>query len=526
MKPSDNGASHVPESIAHPTARHAGPTARHHVPAEMPEVVELQHPESLKPLNILFIMPKGKKEEESGQKPLFTMAIGVLVSITPEQHRVELVDELFGDAINYDGDYDLVGITTRTCNANRAYEIADAFRQRGTTVVLGGVHASFNYQEAIAHCDSVVCGEAENLWTTVLQDVAFGTLKPHYDSRDFPPVKQAPKLNYQRIYESGKREKVDSRKSIPIYMTRGCPYNCSFCVTPNFTGKLYRIQSADTIREQVEAAKHAFFKETRFGNRPWLMFTDENFGVNKKKMWEILEVLKEMNVRFSTFISVNFLEDPQTVRLLVEAGCAMALVGFESINQETLKRYSKNQNNAQNYERIIKSCRTAGLNIQGNFLVNPATDSYDDMDATEQFVRNNHLMMPLYTIMTPYPGTRMYWEYKEQGLVVDEDWDKYTAHNLVVKCTGYDPLEYQLQYLRHFLGMYSWDTILNRVLHNRMKLINLVTSLILRKNLQDQIKSIKEGKNTPLMQQESARTEAKEGDVSVEQGQTIHSKVH
>jgi bacteriochlorophyllide d C-8(2)-methyltransferase len=84
-------------------------------------------PETIRPLKILFVTPKGKQEEDSGQKPLFTMAIGVLVSITPRQHYTEIADDLFGDPINYDGAYDLVGITTRTLNATRAYDIADEF---------------------------------------------------------------------------------------------------------------------------------------------------------------------------------------------------------------------------------------------------------------------------------------------------------------------------------------------------------------------------------------------------------------
>ncbi|MCG8347637.1 MAG: radical SAM protein [Chloroflexales bacterium] len=458
-------------------------------------------PRTIRPLKILFITPKGKKEEDSSQKALFSMAAGILVSITPPQHQIELVDELFDDPINFDGNYDLVGITTRTMNVYRAYDIADEFRRRGTKVVLGGVHVSFNYEEAIRHCDTVVVGEAENLWALLLQDLADGTLKPYYDANDFPPVTEVPVIDYERIFNASRREKVDARKSIPIYMTRGCPYTCSFCVTPNFTGRLYRIQSAETIRQQIVDAKRVWFQETKYGKTPWFMFTDENLGVNKQRLWEILEILAECDIKFSSFISLKFLDDAKTVKLLVKAGCVMGLVGFESINQETLKLYNKGRINlASDYARIIKGCRQAGLNIQGNFLTNPAVDTFDDMEATEKFVRANHIMMPIYSIITPYPGTQLYKDYKEQGLIVDEDWDKYTAHNLVVKCDQYDPMEYQMRYMNHFLNMYSWDTIVKRVFFNQNKLINLVTSLIFRRNLQDQIASIKSGKRQPLPQ--------------------------
>ncbi len=466
-----------------------------------PARAALRPPASVRPLRILLVTPRGKKEEDSSQKALFSMAVGVLVSITPPQHQLELADELFGDPIDYAGGYDLVGITTRTMNVTRAYEIADAFRSRGTPVVLGGVHVSFNYDEARPHADAVVCGEAEHLWAQLLQDLADGRLQPRYDSKDFPPVTEVPAIDYARIFAAGKREQVDARKSIPIFMTRGCPYTCAFCVTPNFTGRLYRIQSTESIRAQIAEAKRVFFKETKYGSTPWFMFTDENLGVNKQRTWEILEILAECDIKFSSFISINFLEDPKTVELLVKAGCLMALVGFESVNQETLKTYNKGRtNSARRYSEIIAACRKAGLNIQGNFLTNPAIDTYEDMAATERFVRENRLMMPIYSVITPYPGTQLYKDYKARGLIVDEDWDKYTAHNLVVRCDNFDPLEYQLRYLGHFLGMYSWPAIAARVAANRNKLVNLVTSILFRRNLKDQIASVKSGRRRPLQQ--------------------------
>jgi bacteriochlorophyll C8 methyltransferase len=490
-----------PTRPAAPLPDVAGGHAEHRTFAPLTFQQPLRDPASVRPLRLLLVTPKGKKEEDTSQKALFSMAVGVLVSITPAQHTIELADELFDDPIDFDGQYDLVGITTRTMNVTRAYEIADGFRARGVKVVLGGVHVSFNTAEAAPHADCIVIGEAEHLWATLLQDLADGRLQRTYDAKDFPAVSEVPVIDYERIFACSKRGQVDARKSIPIYMTRGCPFTCSFCVTPNFTGRLYRIQDAETIRAQIAAAKRVWFKDSRYGDRPWFMFTDENLGVNKQRMWEILDILAECDIRFSSFISLKFLDDPTTVEKLVKAGCVMALVGFESINQETLKAYNKGRiNTAADYARIITNCRRQGLNIQGNFLVNPAIDTYEDMAATEKFVRENALMMPIYSILTPYPGTELYKDYKARDLVVDEDWDKYTAHNLVVRCERYDPYEYQMAYMEHFLGMFTWGAIVRRVALNRNKMINLVTSLVFRRNLKDQINSIRTGKRRPVSQ--------------------------
>jgi len=445
-------------------------------------------PQQIKPLKFLLVAPKGKKDSKSNQKPLFNMAIGVLVSLTPEQHEIEIVDEHFGDAVNYDGEYDFVGITSRTIDATRAYEIADIFREKGKKVILGGLHISFNIEEAKAHADCIVCGEAENLWLTVLEDVAHSRLKSLYDSKEFPSVTEIIPIDYERIAKFSKREKVDGTKSIPLYITRGCPFECSFCVTPNFTGKLYRAQKPDALKKQIETAKKVFFKATGKSSKPWFMLCDENLGVSKKRLWESLELIKECNINFSVFFSINFLEDKETVRRLVEAGCIMVLVGFESIKQSTLEAYNKGHvNSSDKFSRLIEECRHAGLNVQGNFLVNPSLDSYEDMDDLVKFVSKNNIFMPIFQIITPYPGTTMYWEYKRNGWITDENWEKYNAMNLVIRSEKYHPVQFQHKFMTTYYKAYSWKNIANRVRVNPYKLLNLVTSLAFRKNLREQL---------------------------------------
>ena len=441
---------------------------------------------SAKPLKILLVAPKGKKDSKSNQKPLFHMALGVLVSITPPEHEIDIIDEHFGDTLDYDAEYDLVGITARTIDATRAYEIADNFRKKGRKVILGGIHTSFNPDEAAKHADTIVCGEAENMWNTVLDDAANNRLQPYYNAKDFPPVKTIAPLDYRRIAKASLREKVDATKSIPIYITRGCPYTCSFCVTPNFTGKLYRTQKPEDLKAQIEVAKEVFFKKNGKSSKPWFMLCDENLGINKKRLWEALDMLKECNIMFSVFLSMNFLEDEETVQKLVEAGCFMALVGIESIKQSNLEAYNKSHvNSPEKIIEIIDRCRKAGLNVQGNFLINPNLDNYDDMKDLVDFISKNNIFMPIMQIITPYPGTSMYKEYKDKGLITDEDWEKYNAINVVIRSPHYDPVEFQHKFMQTYYKAYSWKNIINRITHNPHPLMGIVTSLVFRKNLRE-----------------------------------------
>lgn len=94
----------------------------------------------------------------------------VIAAVTPKKHSVEIINDRF-KKINFENDVDLVGLTAFTMTAPRAYEIADEFRQRGVKVVLGGWHISALPEEALQHADSIVIGEAEDIWMQLLEDL-------------------------------------------------------------------------------------------------------------------------------------------------------------------------------------------------------------------------------------------------------------------------------------------------------------------------------------------------------------------
>ncbi len=443
-------------------------------------------------MKIVFITPQGLQEEETLPKPLFSYSIATLVSLTPKHHQIELIDEIWGDLIDFDGDYDLVGITARTLNANRAYEIADEFMKRGKTVVLGGVHPSLNYEESIRHCSCVVVGEADNLWEPLLVDLENKNLETRYDAKDYPPVDNLPVIDYERIYHLSKREKVTSIKPIPIAFSRGCPYGCPFCCTPDMTDSRYRMYSAKEMIMQINDAKRAWFKKSIIGKKPWFIFCEENIAVNKPRTHEMLQSIKECKIKFSSFISMNLLTY-DTVQHLVSAGCQIALVGFESLNharqKETFEKTDVNK--IDEFKKVIKRCQKSGLCVQGNFILDPLKDDYKYMQSVVEFVHETNIVMPIFSLLTPMPGNRMYKKYDAAGMIANKNWDKYTLQQLIVTCNeNYKPLEYEYKYLEAFLAMYSYKTIFLRVLNNSNRIVTLFTSLGFRWGILDQIYSL------------------------------------
>src|SRR5262245_51013694 len=93
--------------------------------------------------------------------------LAVASALPRDEYEVVLTDENI-ESIDFDLKADLVGISAMTCYANRGYEIADKFRERGVPVIMGGMHASFMPQEALRHCDAVVIGEVELVLPKIL----------------------------------------------------------------------------------------------------------------------------------------------------------------------------------------------------------------------------------------------------------------------------------------------------------------------------------------------------------------------
>jgi radical SAM superfamily enzyme YgiQ (UPF0313 family) len=153
----------------------------------------------------------------------------MLAAVTPPRCHVRLASESVHD-IPYDGDWDLVGLTGMGSGMVRAWQIADEFRRRGVAVVIGGIATTLLGPEAaLHHADSVVLGEAEEIWPRVIEDFERGQLRPVYRMERRPPIDALPVPRYDLL----DRRLLGMWR--PVQATRGCPYTCDFCsVTASF----------------------------------------------------------------------------------------------------------------------------------------------------------------------------------------------------------------------------------------------------------------------------------------------------
>ena len=209
------------------------------------------------------------------------LPIAVLVGLTPPDVDIRFHDDRM-ESIPFDEPTDLVAIPVETYTAKRAYQIASEYRRRGVPVVMGGFHATLAPDEVARYAESIVLGEAENVWGEVIDDARHGTLKPTYRAAERPALST---VRYDRRMFAG-------RRYLPIGLIetgRGCKFPCEFCAVQTFFDRTARHRPVDAIVAELRELKsrHKLF-----------FFVDDNFAASLKYAKELVAALVDLYVRW------------------------------------------------------------------------------------------------------------------------------------------------------------------------------------------------------------------------------------
>jgi radical SAM superfamily enzyme YgiQ (UPF0313 family) len=347
-------------------------------------------------------------------KKIFGEAISLtlpqVAACTPKEHNVEIIDENY-NKINYEKSVDLVGITCLTMTAKRAYKIADTFRTKGVTVVLGGNHPTSLPDEAKQHADSVIIGEAEISWPQLIKDFKKGKLKDFYQEKERIKSKLIPEPRRDLLK---RRYKNDG-----ILIKRGCPNRCEFCTVSSFYSK--EIRPLENVLDEVNKikAKNIFIYDS---NLTWNIEYTKNF----------LKKIKDSNKRWLANGTIDVLvKDDEFLNLAKEAQFFCWLIGFESISQKSLNGINKKNNKVLDYLPVVKKIKKLGMVIVGTFIFGFDDDTPDIFENTIDMIYEMELDMAEFHILTPFPGTPLYNRLNKEGRIKTKDWNKYTTTNVV-----------------------------------------------------------------------------------------------
>ena len=369
-------------------------------------------------MKVALIAPARRKSGKQGltgrafQIP--PLSLGVLASLTPDEFEIQLLDENLRD-LDFSSAPDLVGITCLTASAPRAYEIADRYRAMGSTVVLGGIHASAIPLEAIDHADSVVIGEAEGAWGQVLADFKARTLKRFYEGAMPDPSAILPPR--RDIYE----RKGYFVKSV-VQTSRGCPFGCDFCSVQRFFGTKFRFRSVSSVVDEVRSMA------TRF-----VAFVDDNIAGSHSHAKQLCGALAPLKVRWICQAPIGIGKDLELLGLMRKAGCRGVFVGFESITPACLKEVGKSFNVIEKFKEHVKRIHDNGISIEGGFIFGFDHDDKDVFKRTLDFIMKAKIDFAQFGILTPFPGTKLHDRLSGENRILTSDWEKYDIAHTVFK---------------------------------------------------------------------------------------------
>jgi radical SAM superfamily enzyme YgiQ (UPF0313 family) len=270
------------------------------------------------------------------------LQLGVLAALTPTGVDVELLDDRI-DPIDYDEPTDLVAITVESFTARRAYEIAAEFRARRVPVVMGGMHATLIPDEVAGHADAVFTGDAETLWAQVVADAHDGRLRPRYDAPVGPPQ---PGVLPRRDLFAGKGY-------LPLTLLqfgRGCRYRCEFCAVGTYFGHHQYTRPVDEVVEEIRA-------QSRRTTSSSTTTSADRDGAKR-----LLRALVPLRVRWVSQASIDQVRDPELMSLFAESGCLGNVIGFESLDPESLRQMRPNLAGFDRYAGAIAP-RAHGLRL-------------------------------------------------------------------------------------------------------------------------------------------------------------------
>jgi radical SAM superfamily enzyme YgiQ (UPF0313 family) len=398
-------------------------------------------------LRILLISPVADVERRT-ELMIPQLGLYILKGLTPPEHEVRIIEEEAAD-INLDEECDLVGISCMTANVPRGYALAEEFRKRGRTVVMGGVHPTILPDEALQHSDCVVIGEAEGVWKTLLEDFQNGRLQKKYhnpapDLESYVP-KDFHRMTTKRLFGV-----------VPIMTSRGCPYSCDFCCVSDLFGKKIRHVPVENVVRDIRESKAKNF-----------IFLDDNIIANSRYSKELFRAIKPLKISWAGQSSISLLvNDDELLQLAVESGCKALFMGFESVVEAQLQTMHKAIGEIEHLEAAVKKIKKMGILIHASMIFGFDTDTPDVFDDTVKFLKRNKVSTASLNVLTPYPGTRTYEGLKNEGRLLTTDWKYYDHCTVVFKPKNMTPLELQLGTVRAGNEFYAATSVFTRLFGN------------------------------------------------------------
>lgn len=381
---------------------------------------------------------------------------------------------------------DIIGFSVSSSCFLETYELVQKIKKEtNCPIIFGGPHVTFLPDEALQFGDFVVRGEGEKTIIELLKTLKDeknefkyikglswrdpdGTIH-HNENRPFD-INFHLVPDYSLIVGFKKYMKnfiwKISQSAIPVNTARGCVQKCIFCVIPEMCGRKIRYKTIGSVISDI-------YEQIEFSGRRFVYFTDDNFAAHPKRTKELLRsIIKEnLNIHFSIQVRCDIAKDQELMDLIAAAGCSFVKIGFESINDNTLKMYKKGNQTLSKITHSIKEFHKRRIDIHGMFVIGADSDGPKTAIRTARWAAEQGICSLQMLPLVPLPGTEIYTQLKNQNRLykasnsILKEYIPYGSGNFVIfKPKRITAIDLQMEILKAYRIFYNSKQIIKRAL--------------------------------------------------------------
>ncbi|RLV59312.1 radical SAM protein [Parashewanella curva] len=398
-------------------------------------------------MNILIIKASAESDFKDYKKYMSSPPQGIfsLAAAMPNAHSFEIIDETNGDKLSKKQIEwaQLAILTASTPDITHAYQLAQKLKESSLMVVLSGLHVTFLPSEAAYYADSVIIGEAEPVWQTLLADADKGLLKPSYKSNE--------QVDMGNLNPWPNTADLKERYGTwGVLVGRGCKNSCSYCtVRPFFKREVFR-----PVSHVID--------EIRASGKKYLELHADNLCSDPDYAFELFTELKKLKVQWVGEATLDFAENEALVEAAAQSGLTYLLVGLETCSHPALKMAGKGFIKPARAKELIRRLHDNDIVVDSCMLFGFDEHEKDIFDETIAFVDDVKLDVIHPNFITPFPGTKFYNQLLREERLLSNDWADYDCSHVVFQPKHMTPQELENGVIKVRDTLYSTGRRLKR----------------------------------------------------------------